>query len=291
MVYKIDRMIKKMVFVFVLMFGVVTQQIMAQQVVSTEDFEINLPEGWTYLCNDNEGIIKHVFNKDSLSYTINIFPIPIYTHTAFIDYRPSGTDYIEPDKEQTIGLKDGTELKYKKLQGNILNPNASGCVYVTNRNDKTIIIQEINKGHLQDAKENILHKLHWSVIVSLPFSERVDRFCNVLNGIMKKVAPSLGICLKQSVKDKIFYKEQWLQNSKDEAKALAEGKLQKKDKGILEYFNFSPLVLEMGNEGYSFQESRYLMNGKLESSIVYKPEDYKHLLVEYTEMMRNKNRK
>lgn len=270
-----------------LLFGI-TQQVMAQQTICNEDFEINLPEGWTYLCNDNEGIIKHIFNKDSLSYTINIFPIPIYTHTAFIDYLPSGTDYIEPDKEQTIGLKDGTELKHKKLQGNILNPNASGCVYVTNRNDKTIIIQEINKGHSQDAKENILDKLHWSVIVSLPFSERVDRFCKALNGVMGKYAPSLGMNLRQSANDKMLYKEQWLKSSKDEAKALAEGKLQKEENTIRSYFEFSPLFLEMGKKGYSFQESRYLMNGELESSIVYKPGDYKHLLMEYTEMRRNK---
>ena len=269
---------KRIICVFVSLLMGVTQQVMAQQTICNEDFEINLPEGWSYHYSDDEGIMTHFFDKDSLSYRVVVFPVLMYTHKAFMEYRPSGTKYIEQEREQIISMKDGTEMKYKKVQGNAFSSDISGCVYIADRNDKTIIIQEINKDSLRGVKDSLLGKFCWAEITLLSLPERVDRFCNVLNGIMKKVAPSLGICLKQSVKDKIFYKEQWLQSSKDEAKALAEGKLQKEDNGISEYFNFSPLLLEMGNEGYCFQESRYLMNGKLESKVVYTPKDYRHLL-------------
>lgn len=278
-------MLKKIVFVLL---GIVTQQVVAQQVVSTEDFEINLSEGWSYHCREIEGVVKHFFDRNSLSYTVVIFPVPMYTHKAFMEYCPWGTDYVESEGEQIVGLEDSTEIRYRKVQGNVLEPNVSGCVYVTDRNDKTIIIQEIYKDASQAVKDSLLDKFRWAKIASLSFSERVDRFCRALNGVMGKYAPSLGMNLRQSANDKMLYKEQWLKSSKDEAKALAEGKLQKEENTIRSYFEFSPLFLEMGKKGYSFQESRYLMNGELESSIVYKPGDYKHLLMEYTEMRRNK---
>ena len=269
---------KRAIFMFVLLLFGVTQLIMAQQTISNEDFEINLPEGWSYHSEDLEGVIKHFFNKDSLSYAVVIFPVSMYSHKAFMEYRPSGTKYIEQEGEQIVLMEDGIDMRCRKVEGSAFNPGIMGCVYVTDRNDRTIIIHEINKDNLPIVKDNLLEKFRWSTIAPLSFSERVDRFCNVLNGIMGKYAPSLGMNLRQSAKDKRFYKEQWLKSSKDEAKALAEGKLQKEDENILSYFEFSPLFLEMGEKGYSFHESRYLMNGKLESKVVYRPKDYKHLL-------------
>ncbi len=276
--YEMNGIMKRTIFVLLLLLGGVTQQVVAQQTVSAEDFEINLSEGWNYHCRESDGVMEHFFHKDSLSYTVVIFPVPMYTHKAFMEYRPWGTDYVESEGEQIVWLKDSTEMRCRKVQGKVIEPYIAGCVYVTDRNDKTIIIQEINKNCSRVVKDNLLDDFRWTEIASLSFPERVDRFCNVLNGYMDKYAPSLGMNLRQSVKDKIFYKEQWLRNSKDEAKALSEGKLQKEDETILSYFEFSPLFLEMGKMGYSFQESRYLMNGKLESKVVYKPKDYKHLL-------------
>ena len=273
-----DEIMKRILFMFVLLLFGVTQLIMAQQTISNEDFEISLPEGWSYHSEDLEGVMKHFFNKDSLSYTVVLFPVPMYTHKAFMEYRPSGTKYIDLEGEQIVSMEDGTEMRCRKVEGNAFNPGITGCVYVTDRNDKTIIIHEINRDNLPIVKDNLLEKFRWSTIAPLSLSERVDRFCNVLNGIMGKYAPLLGMNLRQSAKDKRFYKEQWLKSFKDEAKALAEGKLQKEDENILSYFEFSPLFLEMGEKGYSFQESRYLMNGKLESKVVYRPKDYKHLL-------------
>lgn len=263
---------------FVLLLGGIPQQVLAQQTIKNEDFEINLPEGWSYCCSDETGIMKHFFNKDSVSYTINIFPIPIYTLDAFKDYLPQGLKYVETEDKQIISMEDGSEIEYQEMQGDETNPNVSGNVYVTRRNERTIIIQEVNRNNSLTVEDKLLEKFRWPVVGSVSFSERVDRFCNVLNGLLEKFAPSEGICFRQSTKKQMLYIEQNLQNKEAEAKALVKGELEKKDKKISEMFDLSPLFLEMGYNGYSFHMSRYLMNGKRESKVVYKPKDYKHLL-------------
>ena len=225
---------KRIMFIFVLLLGGITQQILAQQTISNEDFEINLPEGWNYRCSDETGVMKHFFSKDSVSYTLKIFPFSIYTSDAFRDNLPQGTKYVGTEDNQVISMEDGTEIKYLEVQGDDTNPNVSGNVYVANRNDRTIIIQEINRNDSLAIEGNLVEKFCWPVASSVSFSERVDRFCNVLNGMMAEFAPSEGISFRQSARKKMLYIEQRLQNTQDEAKVLAKGKLEKTDKNISE---------------------------------------------------------
>ena len=193
---------------------------------------------------------------------------------------PLGTTYVDSDEELNFLLEDGIAVECKKVQGDDTNPKVSGYVYVTNRNDKTIVIQEINRNDSLYPEGCLLEQIRWAEIPSLSFSERVDRFCNVLNRVMKEFdIVDEGVCFKQSTKGEKLIIEYHMQTPEDEAKMLAKGKLKKKDGLISELlFDAFPIFLEMGNEGYTFQLSRYLMNGKLESKIVYKPKDYKHLL-------------
>lgn len=268
---------KRIVLMFVLLIGTLTQA-MAQQTISNEDFEINLPEGWSYDCSDKTGARTHFFKKDSLSYTVVVFPVSIFKGDAFREYLPLGTKYVEAEEELVVLMGDGEEVEYKKIKGDDTNPNVSGCVYVTDRNDKTIIIQEINRTDSLAAEDNLLGQFRWPEIVYVPFHVRVDRFCEVLNGAMKEFAFTKGFSFRHSAKKKKLFIEQHLQNPKDEAEALAKGKLKKKDTVTSElFFNTLPFFLRMGVEDYSFQLSRFLMNGKLESKVVYKPKDYKHL--------------
>ena len=271
-------------FIFVLVLGGMMQQVLAQQTISNEDFEINLPGGWNYRCSDETGMMKHYFNKDSVSYTVNIYPISIYTYDAFKDYLPQGTKYVEAEDYQIISLEDGTEMEYLKVQGDGTNPKVSGNVYVAKRNDQTIIIQEVHRNDSLAIEDCLVEKFRWPAVSAVSFSERVDRFCNILNGALEKFASSEGICFRHSAEKKTFYIEQRLQNRQGEAKVLAKEKLEKKDENISEMFNLFPLFLEMGYNDYSFQLTRYLMNGKKESKVVYKPKDYKHLITRKNSM-------
>lgn len=271
---------KRIIFMLVLLFGLVSQQGVAQQIVTNEDFEINLAEGWKYSCKGEKGVLQHSFQKDSVSYIVNVFAVSVYTERVYEDYLPLGTTYVDSDEEQVFLLEDGVAVECKQVEGDNANPKVSGYVYVTNRNDKTIVIQEVNRNDSLHAKGYLLEQIRWAEIPSLSLSERVNNFCNVLNGLVKEFDfIDAGICFKQSTKGKKLIIEYHIQTPEDETKMLAKGKLKKKDVPISELlFDALPIFLEMGNEGYTFQLSRYLMNGKLDSKIVYKLKDYKHLL-------------
>ena len=267
-------------FILMLLFWGTILPITAQQIVTNEDFEIRLPEGWKYSCKGEKGVLQHSFQKDSVSYIVNVFAVSVYTDQVYEDYLPLGTMYVDSDEELGFLLEDGIAVECKQVQGDDANPKVSGYVYVTNRNDKTIVIQEVNRNNSLYAKGDLLEQIRWAEIPSLSLSERVDKFCNVLNELVKEFDfIDAGICFKQSAKRKKLIIEYHIQNPEDETKRLAKGKLKKKDVLVSELlFGTLPIFLEMGYEGYTFQLSRYLMNGKLESKVVYKPKDYKHLL-------------
>lgn len=273
---------KKIILMLASLFWGMILPIMAQQIVIDDEFEIELPEGWIYYCAEEPGIIKHSFKKDSLSYMVNVLAMSVYTNKAFEEYLPLGTKYVEVEEVQILEMEDGGDVEFKKVQGDDSNPNTSGGVYVINRNDKAIVIQEINRNDSLAVNDNLLELFRWSPkIVSLPFWIRVEWFCDTMNSLIKELTSVDGLHFEQAAKGKKMIIEYHLKKPEDEAKVLAEGKLKKKDEVISELlFESFPFLEEMGNEGYSFQFARYLMNGKLESKVIYKPKDYKHLIEE-----------
>lgn len=265
---------------FALLLIGVTQQIMAQQLISTNDFEINLPEGWECKYTEELGKTVHRFEKRSKVYTINVFAIPLYPDTAFEHFLPQGTKYMNMVNVQIGQMVNGTEFKCRWLQNEKSDSNIIGCVYTAVRDDKTIVIQEMNRSDSLSVSENLLELFQWPEITFLSLAERVDRFCQTMNDLLEKSSSMSGLIFKHSAENKKFIIEYHLQNQEDETKKRTkEQDKEKKDENIQGlFFLFTPLFLEMGKEEYSFQLSKYLMNGEKRSEIIYQPEDYRHLL-------------
>lgn len=260
---------------FALLLIGVTQQIMAQQLISTNDFEINLPEGWECKYTEELGNTEHRFEKDSTVYTINVFAIPLYPDDAFEIFLPEGTKYMKMVDVQIGQIVNGTEFKCKWLQNDKSDSNIIGCVYTAVRNDKTIVIQEMNRSDSLSASENLLNLFQWPEVIPLPLTERVERFCQTMNGLLEESSRKSELVFKHSAENKKFIIEYHLQNPEDEIK----GNKKSKDERIQElFYGFVPLFLEMGKDEYSFQLTEYLMNGEKEKEIIYQPEDYRHLL-------------
>lgn len=268
----------KLRLLFVLLLGWTTQQIMAQQIISTNDFEINLPEGWECKYTEELGKTVHRFEKKSKVYAINVFAIPLYPDVAFELFLPRGTKYMKMVDVQISQMVNGTEFKCKWLQNDKSDSNIIGCVYTAVRDDKTIVIQEINRSDSLSVGENLLELFQWPEVTSLSLTDRVERFCQTMNDLLEKSNSMSGLIFKHSDENKKFIIEYHLQDQEEEAK---EQNKMKKDEKLQElFFGFIPLFLEMGKEEYNFQMSKYLMGGEKESEIVYQPKDYRHLLEE-----------
>lgn len=270
----------KLRLLFVLLLGWTTQQIMAQQIISTNDFEINLPEGWECNYTEEPGKIEYRFEKKSKVYAINVFAIPLYPDVAFELFLPQGTKYMKMVDVQIGQMVNGTEFKCKWLQNDKSDSDIIGCVYTTVRDDKTIVIQEMNRSDSLSVGENLLELFQWPEVTSLSLTDRVKRFCQTMNDLQEKSSSMSGLIFKHSAENKKFIIEYHLQNQEEEAKERTkEQTKEKKNENIQKlFFEFTPLFLEMGKEGYSFQMSKYLMNGEKISETIYQQEDYRHLL-------------
>ena len=267
---------KKIILILASLFWGMILPIMAQQIVINDDFEINLPEGWECKYTEELGKTVHRFEKGSKVYTINVFAIPLYPDTAFEVFLPQGTKYMNMVNVQIGQMVNGTEFKCRWLQNDKSDSNIMGCLYTAVKDDKTIVIQEMNQGDSLSVSENLLELFQWPEVSPLPLTERVDRFCQTMNDLLEKSNSKFGLIFKHSAENKKFIIEYHLQNLEDEAKESAK---KKKDEKIQElFFGFTPLFREMGKEEYSFSFIKYLMNGEKESEIIYKPEDYRHLL-------------